>query len=347
MSSSEAVVDRRIDHGTGDLPSLGRLMRIALGGWPLILLATLLAGLLAISVLRWIPPEYTASMVVGPTARTGSAAAGPRIPIQPGYSTASLTEFGNGDEALSDFSRFLELLGAELTAASLLERSDPLGAPAKLFPERWNPESASWQPPGGLIGRVRTALLHAIGRSDWLEPDAELVARQLRRHLVIQPVGIGPMRRLVFRHPDRAFAVTVLARLAAAADGRLRAEAQRRSAAQVSFVRQRLATTTVAEHRRALADLLAQLEQTAILSEVDLPFAADPIEPPSAPMVPDWPNPMIILPLSLGAGVALGLLLAFALASGGERRPPRPRRQGLAARRRWLWRADLAEAGGE
>ena len=106
------------------------IRRLALVGL-VIVLASLCAGLISISILRWLPPEYTATMVVGPTARNGSAAAGPRVPLQPATATASVTEFGNGDEALSDFSRFLELLGSEPVAATLLARNDPLEAAAR------------------------------------------------------------------------------------------------------------------------------------------------------------------------------------------------------------------------
>mgnify|MGYP003350665898 CR=1 FL=1 len=76
MSDAQAGIDRQVDDGDEELPSLGHLIRTAVAGWVVIVLAALVAGAVSISILRWLPPEYTATMVVGPTARNGSAAAG-------------------------------------------------------------------------------------------------------------------------------------------------------------------------------------------------------------------------------------------------------------------------------
>lgn len=56
----------------------------------------------------------------------------------------------------------------------------------------------------------------------------------------------------------------------------------------------------------------------ATLIGVDLPYAADPIEPPTASDQPDWPNPLLILPLAAAAGAGLGLFLLFALRAWRE-----------------------------
>ncbi|HYH39223.1 MAG TPA: hypothetical protein VD860_13445 [Azospirillum sp.] len=286
----------------GGLRVLAGTLRSA---WKVALACGLAALLLAVLGLRLVPAQHTASMVVGPTARTGVAAMGPRMPVHGADGAFGLAEPGTGEETLSDFSRFLELLGSVPVAARLM--ADPGLAP-RLFPERW--DGAGWVAPTGVGAALKRLALGLAGREDWVEPDAEAVAARLRRMLVVAPVGTSPMRRLSLRHTDRAFALDLLGRVAAAADAHLRAEASRRSAAQVAHVRAKLGTVTQADHRRPLVDLLAEQERVSLLIEVDLPFAADPIQPPAAARQPDWPDPLLVLPGALAGGLALGAFLA-------------------------------------
>ncbi|MBI1206298.1 MAG: hypothetical protein GC191_03295 [Azospirillum sp.] len=314
--------------GAQDQLSVRGFVTAALGGWRLVLTSMVVAGMAAIGGLRLCPPGFTATMVVGPTARSGVAAMGARVPSTARGTPASVVEFGSGDEVLSDFSRFLELLTSVSVATTLIAPDDPLQPLPRLFPSRWNAATGRWQPPAGVAGLLRRIVLALVGRDDWLEPDAGAVARLLRRQIVVQTVGGGPMRRLSFRHDDRGFALALLGRIVAAADAHLRAEALRRAAAEIGHVKARLATVTLAEHRHALADLLAALEQVTIMIEVDLPFAADPIDPPNAQAVADWPSPGTVLPLALIAGAILGLFLVYARAA-------------------WLGRPRRGTAGGE
>lgn len=291
-------------------PRFGRFARLVASGWWLVASFTTVAGVLAVLALRAVPAEHTASMVVGPIARGGASAMGVRAPVSTrANSPLSVLEFGGGDEVLSDFTRFIELLTSPPVAARLMAEPEVLH---HLFPERWDAATGRWRAPGGLLGRLRGLVLALAGHEDWIEPDAETLSRQLRRIVVVQSLGTNPMRRILYRDGDRAFAIRLLERMTAAADAHLRAEASNRAAAQIAHIRRRIEETPGNDDRRALTDLLADQERVAMMIAVDLPFAADPIEPPGAPNHPDWPNPLIILPLALATGAALGLFLVFA-----------------------------------
>lgn len=286
--------------GESDLRSFVRTLRTGwrwlLGGWS--------GGLvLAVAALWLVTPTYTATMVIGPTARVGSAAMGARVPTLNGRDSAGVAEPGAGDESLSDFARYLELFGSGPVADRLA--TDPAILHA-LFPEHWDADAGRWRRPPGLLPTVKRALLALVGREDWVEPDGDRVARALRDRLVIDMLRSGPMRRITVRHADRATAIELLGRIAAATDAHLRAEAARRSAAQIAHIKLRLGAVTVAEHRQALSDLLLDQERVAMMIGVDLPFAADMIQPPSAGALPDWPNPAVLVPL---AGL-VGLVVA-------------------------------------
>lgn len=284
------------------------LVVAALSGWRVLVAGAFAGVALAISALWAVPPEHTAVMIVGPTARVGSAAMGARIPVMAGRESAlGAAEPGPGDEALSDYARYLELFGSGPVAERLA--GDP-ALPRALFPDRWDAAEERWRSPAGALATLKRLLLAAVGRRDWVEPDSERVARALRERLVIDTVRTGPMRRIALRHQDRATALDLLRRIATATDAHLRAEAARRSAAQIAHVKARLSGVTVTEHRRALSDLLSDQERVAMMIEVDLPFAADPIQSPTASALPDWPNPAAVVPLSGLIGLLAG---AFAL----------------------------------
>ncbi|MFP5514295.1 MAG: hypothetical protein ACLGJC_14545 [Alphaproteobacteria bacterium] len=285
----------------GDLRGFVRLFR---QGWRWLLAGGLGGIALAVCALWLVTPAYTAAMVIGPTARVGSAAMGARVPTLSGRDSAAMAEPGAGDESLSDFSRYLELFGSGPVAEQLAR--DP-GVPRALFPDRWDAESQRWRLPSGVIPAVKRTLLALVGRQDWVEPDGERVARALHDRLVIDMLRSGPMRRVTLRHADRVTALDLLGRVAAATDAHLRAEAARRSAAQIAHIKDRLGAVTVAEHRQALSDLLLDQERVAMMIGVDLPFAADIIQPPGAAALPDWPNPAVVVPL---AGMA-GLIAAW------------------------------------
>lgn len=89
---------------------LRRFLRMMREGWPILLIGTVLGVVASVTALRLVIPQYTAVMVIGPTARVGAAAMGARLPVLIGRETAAAaSEPGPGDEILSDFARYLQL----------------------------------------------------------------------------------------------------------------------------------------------------------------------------------------------------------------------------------------------
>lgn len=306
-------MDRFVDASFRDLDRAEDALRLVVAnlsrGWRTAAASAMIGLLLAVLLLNLIPPEYTASMVVGPTSMLGPAAMGARAPILKHDAVSSVAEHAPNGEDLSDFARYLHLLTSQPVAERLLADSDLLH---RLFPDRWNPATGNWRPATGTLALAKRAILALTGRSDWIEPDADTLARTVRRRLIVDSVGTGPMRRLVFRDTNHDFALHFLQYLAAATDQQLRSEAQRRINAQIDYVRERLKNVTVKEHRAPLVDLLAEQERLLMMIEIDLPFAADPIEPPAVAALPDWPNAVAVLIAAGAAGLAFGAFLAGA-----------------------------------
>lgn len=283
-------------------------------GWPILVLAALAAALAGIAVVRWVPPLYTARVTVGPVARSGAAAMGVRVPIAPpGGSGAGPIEF-DGGEAVSDFDRFLALLTALPVAEVIAADPALLG---HLFPDRWDAATRQWRPPTGLAARLRRGFLALVGRADWRSPTPPTIATRLDRTVRVEGVGIGPMRRIRVRHRDRAVALALLDTVVTAADAHLRAEAQRRSAAQIAYIHRQLDQPLPAAHEQGLVDLLTEQQRLALMIDLDLPFAADRLEPVHAAALPDWPDPLAVVAVAAALGLALGAVVVYLRAAGG------------------------------
>lgn len=265
---------------------------------------SLLAAAAALAVLRTWEPQYTASFTVGPTARSGGAGVGLRA-AHVGGGAESVAEPGPADEVFSDFSRYLELLRALPTAQTLAD--DPAFM-ARLYPGRWDAAAQAWRPPLGVWAAIKGGVLRLAGRPAWTPPDAVALAETLRGRVIVEAVGTGPLRRVSFRHADRDFALAALERLGQTADRHLKAEAARRAKALIDHIRSRFDPGPMAEERRrALNNLLLEQEQVLTALGVDLPFAADMLEPAHAPAAPDWPDALMTTGASGVAGFALAL----------------------------------------
>jgi uncharacterized protein involved in exopolysaccharide biosynthesis len=114
---------------------------------------------------------------------------------------------------------------------------------------------------------------------------------------------------LRLKYYDRGFAITLLYALHEAADNVLREEAARRSAAISEYIEKQMPTVNLQEHREILSEILASQERIRILVAVDLPYAADIVEPPTAGLQPDSPQPW---PIIIFGAVVGFMVTAFA-----------------------------------
>ena len=183
-------------------PTLSSFARAVLRHWWLVLLSCVIGLCVAIIGLRLVPPEFTATIVVGPTTRTAPGMVA-RLPHAAAIASGSAVERSE-TEVLSDFARFLQLLTSAPVASRVAEKPELLPA---IFSSSWRADERRWAPPEGLLASIRRQILAAAGRTPWEPPDSTTLARHLRRELVIAPIGATPMRRVSFRHPDREVAL--------------------------------------------------------------------------------------------------------------------------------------------
>ncbi len=286
------------------------LLRQALRDWWLLALIIILSLSAATVSLSLVPAKYSASMVVGPTARIGMAGRGVRQ-VPDNGPARSIAETADG-EVLSDFSRFLHLLTTPDLARALTADDNLMRV---IFADEWDEADGGWRPSPNMGARLQRFALAVIGRTPWEPPDAHRLAQRLRSALSIKRVAETPMRRLVYRHHDREFAEALLTRLHATAEGALRSEAQRRTEAEIAFLEAQLAGVTRQDRRAALVELLSDEQTMAMMIALDLPVAADIIEAPNSAAIPDWPNPLVVYAAALLIGMLIAAMILFARAS--------------------------------
>lgn len=276
-----------------------------------IILGTLIFGVI---LLRALPQQYTASMIIGPMATDGVAGRGARLTLQTPQTEIFRPSIVETDrnESLSDFSRFLELLTSSEVIAQLDQQRNGQLMQA-LYADQWNAQTQTWQTPSSMSHLLKSVIKVIVGQKTWSAPTHSQASKYLKHAIKIEPVGTSAMRKISFRHQDAEFGKQLLNNLYEQADQYLRQQARTRTKAEIDYLKQALNSVSVLEHRKALTNLLAAQEQTQMMINVDLPFAGDRIEAATTPSIPNWPNPFAVLSVFFVAGILMGLFIVYVL----------------------------------
>ncbi|MCB9978192.1 MAG: hypothetical protein H6862_01105 [Rhodospirillales bacterium] len=229
-------------------------------------------------------PHYRASMIVGPAmdlSVPGVEALTGRY--DEGFGPALSGRSQSGESA--DFVRFEKTLTGPAVAAVLFQ--DP---------------------------KIREGLIHAHRFVFLSAPDVstpEALSTVLTREVSIEFMGLSNLRKIVYSHPDPAFATYLVAAIHRAADGLIRADAAVHSAKRIAFLESEMNRVRHPDQIRALATLLTGQEQVAMMATIDEPYAASVIEPSSATSRPTWPRRPLVFAVFLIAGLGAGSIAAF------------------------------------
>lgn len=294
------------DSGITQSVTILDMARIVLRSWWLTLLCVSVGLVLSLVWARATTPVYTASMVVAATDSQTDFLSSGRFNF--GSSRIGLGLGLGGEEQVTPFQRFIVTLTSITVAGQLEARHSVLH---EIYKDAWNKKSNRWERPRAL----GTSLIHALGRAaglkGWRSPSVQTLADHLVEEITVSRVGDSGMKRVSYSHPDPEFASKLLAWLHNEADKVVRREMEERAAGQIKYLQTKLESVTVADHRKALIDLLAQQERKMMMIQVDLPLTAQLVEPPVAPEAPSWPRPFLMVGLGGVAGLLTGLFLSF------------------------------------
>ena len=236
----------------------------------------LLAGLFYMLV----PGQKTARMVVAPAERELLAETPPGRTLPSLLSSIGL---GVAQSPAPNFQTWRHLLPSPMVAAQL-----PPELAAPLFSSREDYERVA--------------------------KDPVAVARQLKRRLRILPVADTPFYEITLRHQDSAYALALLPRLSRLADDAVRGAEVARLRGEITFLQHKLAGEETSRTLDLLGGLLQREQQRLLLLEAGEDFALRVVEPPLAPLEPDWPDPAWVLAIAAVGGPLLALLLLAAVA---------------------------------
>lgn len=246
--------------------------------WFLVLggLFGVLAGLLFLTLAV---PHYRGLMIVAPTTRAGTPDLGGPAAAHASLATEYMLKgFNAGDAA--DFVLF-EAVAREASVGARLMRDPSIRAG---------------------VARDKYFRL-SNGR---MPETAEDMARYLQKRVEIEPVGGTALRRVVYNHPDRAFARDFLRALYQATDDMIRDDVRAKANKRIEWLKHTLSTTSNADYRRSLTSLLMEQAQIRTVLAIDEPYAARLAEKPSVVIRPSWPRKALVLPVFLVCGMILG-----------------------------------------
>lgn len=263
-------------------PTLPDLLRLLWRAWPHLLIGAALGGLGAVLFLLLSIPHYRVTMLVAPAERGVRADVKSFLPDNPDFAL-QYVDRSRESPAFADFTRFEHTLRGR-SVASGLTGDKPL-----------------------LDGLRRDRRFVFSPHPDLASVDD--LATYFRKKITIEPVGNTTLRRVVFDHPEPAFATALLNRLYRQADSLIRRDVAARAEGRVGYLKGMLEKTSHPDHRRVLTSLLMEQEHLLMMLAMEEPFAAIVVEQPSSSARPWWPRKSLIF-----AGFAFaGALVGFAL----------------------------------
>ncbi len=143
-------------------------------------------------------------------------------------------------------------------------------------------------------------------RNDW---NAQSLSEYLKKRIRLEPVSGTPLRRLIYLHPNKEFAVEMIKRIHRITDEMIRARILVETNQRIDYLSSSLSKTTNPEHRRSLANLLMEQERLKMFVSLDQPYAASIIEPAFVSSRPRWPDPYIIYSVFIFIGLLFGFVV--------------------------------------
>jgi hypothetical protein len=247
-------------------------------------------------------PVYSASAVVAASTPPSGNKSGNLGRI------AAIAGVDLGSKQVTSFDQFLFIVH------SLELSSYQIGVRPMLrlvFADDWDPALREWKRPAGFGASLRSAILPMFHLPVWSPPDAMSLADHYDLVLDERKLADSGLVRLVYADTDPRRAAVVLSLIIADGNERLRREAAASARLQAQYLRERIAQTEVREYRNTLIDLLADEEQTLLLSNGAIPYAAKTIEAVNVSPVPTSQRPLIYALIASVLGFSIAAFVAI------------------------------------
>ena len=315
MTGSEQRIERSSDLAEDEI-DLRELFSTLRRRWRTMILATATALACAFLYLHVTTPLYSIALTVTPAnnrvssqaSKLGGLAslAGIRLPV--------------ADEEVP-FELYLEGLTSRQVADLVAQDASLMRA---LFPNQWNEAQQRWVEPSGVRTTLANIIRIALGRPmrSWQPPDGASLQAALSKNIKIERKRTSPVVTISVHFADPEIGRRLLWRLHEHADEILRQRTLERTTQYIDYLREKLRSVEVAEHRQALFEILSEQERQLMIASSTLPYAAEPFEGPIASISPVHPNPPVVLAIALFLGFGMGAI-AVLVGEGSRMRQSR------------------------
>ena len=270
-------------------------------------LAMLGALIVAVAYLHVATYRYSVNLVVAPVESTQGSSGG----LGGLGGLASMAGINLGvNQGNSSFLKYIESIKSRAVADSLAKRPEIMRTQ---FASDWDESARRWREPRSLRRSITGPIRNALGfpTRAWRQPSGADLQAYLSESVLITRGLQTPFVTLEIVVRDPRFGVQFLLTLHREIDEVLRRAALARTNAQIAYLTATLQTVTVAEHRQAIAQALLGEEKVRMLASSSLPFAAEPLGPPSSSAGPISPRPILVLGLFLALGAIAGSMLVL------------------------------------
>lgn len=256
--------------------SISYLLGLVWSGRGIVVIATVIGLLSGIYAVYAAGPSYMATIRVSPAASDtslGSTSGASGL-------LAGLTG-GSGSAQVPKFIQFTYALGSVEVARTLDQKYDLL---CKVYRGECDPLTHQWKPRNG----VREWIVSATSRLSGL-PDpnagprspidlANYIAAQV---VVNQPKKTDSLIYLTYVNRKPQFAAQFLSQVVSATNDYIRTQSHETQKRYVEYLSGSAAQTTNVEQRQAIDNLLLQEERQLMMTEVDVPYAAQILDGPT------------------------------------------------------------------
>ncbi|HVW73764.1 MAG TPA: hypothetical protein VHC39_09000 [Rhizomicrobium sp.] len=292
--------------------SVSYLLGLVWSGRGIVIITTIIGLLYGVYSVYHAGPFYMATMRVQPAASDTSLdnASGA------GSLLAGLTG-GGGAAQVPKFIQFTYAMSSLEVARALIQKYDLL---CRLYHSQCNPITHQWKPRNST---VYDWIVSATSRLSGL-PDPNVgprnpidLAAYIEHNLVAQQLKkTDSVMTITYINHDPKFAAQFLSQVVQATNDYVRIQSQETQKRYVEYLTASAAQTTNVEQRQAIDNLLLQEERQLMMTEVDVPYAAQILDGPTV-------TPVNRALKTIAIFTALGIVLGLAVAMSRDLLPRR------------------------
>lgn len=178
------------------------------------------------------------------------------------------------------------------------------------FEAEWDADSAAWRaPPPSTVSRLVGGLKQILtgeARAPYRAPDAYRLADRMKKALSAGVDAKSGRLNVSLTTPAPEAGAQLMVKVFKAADDHFRQQFMQSGESSVEFYQSQLARARAAEHREALARVIAAEQQKLMLATRSEFFVADILTGPTPSLGPTAPRASMVLALSIVLGLIAG-----------------------------------------